>query len=60
MPSTNTIYRGFDIIRTDAGHYEWTDDRGFKHDGKPGNLFTTDEQAMNDIDAYKRNLAKGG
>ena len=47
-----TLYRGFNIIKTVAG-YEWTDETGHRHIGGISG-FSTEEDAMNDIDKYKR------
>jgi hypothetical protein len=57
-----TIYRGYEIVKTPAGHYEWTDERGFVHNGKIDTRggYDTEEAAMNDIDRYKKNLRIGG
>ncbi len=49
-------YRGYDIQQDAKGNWFWIDERGFTHNGEPGEKFTTDEQALNDVDAYKRNM----
>lgn len=51
-----TLYRGYDIKQDANGNWFWTDERGFTHDGQPGAKFKTDEEAFNDVDAYKRNM----
>lgn len=50
------IYRGFEITVTPAGLYEWQDENGITHNGKVdfAGGFTTDAEAMDDIDRYKR------
>lgn len=54
-----TIYRGYDITKNDSGKYEWTDERGFIHNGKIdlGGGYETEDEAMNAVDQYKRNMA---
>ncbi len=55
-----TIYRGFEITKTPAGKYEWTDKENRVHTGmvdtKGG--YETEEAAMDAIDAYKRAVAR--
>lgn len=51
------IYRGYEI-RPVSGGFMWTDERGFDHGGLRGEL-PTEEHALNDIDQYKRNMARG-
>jgi hypothetical protein len=60
--SISSIYRGYDIEREPSGQFTWTDERGFTHNGKidAGGGFDTEEQAMGDIDAYKRNMRSAG
>lgn len=59
-----TIYRGYDIKPHGSGGFFWTDERGFDHTGNIADaathidervcLFKTEEEAMDDIDRYKR------
>lgn len=53
-----TIYRGYDIVKNESGKYEWTDERGFVHNGKVDTKggYDTEDQAMSGIDSYKRNM----
>lgn len=58
LPSPMTLYRGYEITRTARG-FEWTDERGFKHDGAPGAPYATETEALDSVDRYKRNIARG-
>jgi hypothetical protein len=61
------LYRGYEIQSHPLGGFYWTDERGFDHfDGcmqsatprdARTDAFKTDEAAMDNIDAYKRNMA---
>jgi hypothetical protein len=55
-----TIYRSYDIVPHEAGGFTWTDERNFTHyaEGVTKVPYVTEEAAMNDIDQYKRNMAK--
>lgn len=56
------IYRGYEIEGNRENGFTWTDERGFIHNGKIDTKggYATEEQAMSDIDAYKRNIANAG
>lgn len=65
----NDLYRGYEIKPHPNGGFYWTDERGFDHTGNPldaathidsrAGCFPTADKAMDDIDAYKRNLKRG-
>lgn len=56
------IYRGHEIVQHGHTDYRWTDERGFAHGkspdgGLPGQDLRSEDEAMNSIDQYKRNMA---
>ena len=53
-----TLYRGYEIVRNEAGDITWTDERGFVHNGRIDTRggFKSEDEAMDNIDAYKRNM----
>lgn len=55
------IYRGYEISREPNGKFVWADDRGFIHSGRIDTRggFDTEEQAMSDIDAFKKRPVQG-
>lgn len=54
-----TLYRGYDIKPWKEG-FLWTDENDVDHfAGEPRTPFASEEKAMDDIDAYKRQLAAG-
>ena len=56
------IYRGYDITQEPSGQFVWKDERGFIHNGKVDTKggYETEEQAMDAIDQYRRNITKRG
>lgn len=62
----NDLYRGYEIKPHINGGFYWTDERGFDHTGNIYDEAThidarqcyhmNEEDCMNDIDDYKRNM----
>jgi hypothetical protein len=52
------LYRGYEIEGDRTAGFTWTDERGFIHNGKvdAAGGYKSEEDAMDDIDRYKRNL----
>lgn len=57
----NDLYRGYEIKPVQGGGFTWTDERNFQHwqEGVTKVPYPTAEAAMDGIDAYKRNMARG-
>lgn len=53
--ASNTIYRGFEIAKTEAGLFEWVDERNFVHNGRIDTKggYASEDEAMDAIDAYR-------
>lgn len=52
-----TTYRSYEITEVVHG-FTWTDERGFTHfyEGVEGIPYKSEEDAMNDIDAYRKRM----
>ena len=57
----NDLYRGYEI-QPITGGFMWTDERGFDHYAESVCKvpYATADKAMDDIDAYKRNIRNAG
>lgn len=58
----NKVYRGYEIEPAKGGGYVWTDERGFIHYfvEMTKTPYRSEDDAIDDIDRYKRNLRSAG